>query len=61
MVIDVSSLDGSSIDASNVGVFDDGQGTVFLTGLGAIAIPEPNSAVVFLFASAFFCLKRKNR
>ena len=48
-------------DATNVGVFDDGEGTVFLTGL-AVSVPEPSSAgMLFLSSAVCFLTRRKRR
>ena len=59
--IDDSGVDVARWDTSQVAVYDDGAGVVYLTGLSFIAVPEPGSMVVFATAFAFVGLRRRKQ
>ena len=59
VTIDDSLLDANRLDATGVGIFDDGNGTIFLTGLISVAVPEPSA--VAILSLAFVCLSTRRK
>ena len=58
VIINSSTINPSQFDITNAAVFDDGQGTVFLTGLESVPVPEP-SPIALVLAVCCCCLKRQ--